>query len=75
MENVRNLENLNLEFTSDDVDGDTVFPVNMTWHNKSHQDMEEMFSCDDSATLEEIKAWLTNESAYAEGLNVKIWFG
>lgn len=70
---MKDIETLNIRFTSNEADNNTIWAASTIWHNISTQELAERLAVD-SDCADCIKSYLINESAIAEGLNVEFWF-
>ena len=70
---MKNIDTLNVRFTNDEADNNTIWAASTIWHDFSTKQLAERldvdFECADC-----IKPFLIDESAIAEGINVEFWF-
>lgn len=70
---MKNVETLNIKFTSDEADNSEIWQAMSYWNNLTISELSDRLDVDcDCAEL--IKAYLVDQQAIAEGLNVKFWF-
>jgi hypothetical protein len=70
---MKNINTLNIRFTSDEADNNTIWAAGTIWHNLSTKELAERLDVDfDCAKC--IKSYLIDEPAIAEGVNVEFWF-
>ncbi len=70
---MKTIENLNISFTNEEPDNNEIWACSNYFLKISNYELAEKLGVDADCT-EQIKSFLTDQSAIAEGLNVVFWF-